>query len=94
MDAAATSERLTGPRSRCVAPKGGRPLTLLGNWGPCPGSPCIRDVNVDGTVDQTDLQQVLGNLGPCDGCPEDVTGDGVVNGQDAAAVAAHFGPCP
>jgi len=51
-------------------------------------------VNGDGTVDQTDLQQVLGNLGPCDGCPEDVTGDGVVNGQEAAAVAAHFGPCP
>ncbi len=45
-------------------------------------------------VDQTDLRLVLGNFGPCDGCPEDVNGDGVVDGLDAAAVATHFGPCP
>ncbi len=30
--------------------------------------------------------QVRANLGPCDGCPEDVNGDGVVNGLDAAEV--------
>ena len=51
-------------------------------------------MNGDGIVDETDLQQVLDNLGPCDGCPEDVNGDGMVNGLDAAAVATHFGPCP
>ncbi len=41
-----------------------------------------------------DVQQVLANLGPCDGCPEDVNGDGIVNGLDVSAVATHFGPCP
>ena len=29
-----------------------------------------------------DLFQVLSNLGPCEGCPEDVNDDGVVDGQD------------
>jgi hypothetical protein len=69
-------------------------LALIGHWGPCPGVPCVWDVNGDGVVDQADLQQVLDNMGLCDGCPEDVNGDSVVNGRDAAAVARHFGPCP
>ena len=52
-------------------------------------------MNGDGTVDNTDLLQVPGNLGsPCDGCPEDVDGDGIVNRQDVAALATHFGRCP
>ncbi len=67
---------------------------LIANFGPCPGSECIWDVNGDGFVDNDDLQQVLANQGPCDGCPEDVNGDGVVDGSDVAAVATHFGPCP
>ncbi len=37
-------------------------LVLLGNFGPCPGSGCPWDVNGDGVVDQTDLQQVLDSL--------------------------------
>ena len=55
------------------------------------------DVNGDGIVDQSDVQEVTSNLGPCedpDNCPWDVNGDGVVNGQDVQAVATHFGPCP
>ena len=42
-------------------------------------------------VDQSDVQQVLANLGRCDGCPEDVNGDGVVNGSDVQAVARYCG---
>jgi hypothetical protein len=69
-------------------------LALIANFGRCPAAPCVWDVTDDGVVDQSDLQQVLDNFGPCDGCPEDVNGDGFVNGQDVAAVATHFGPCP
>ncbi len=69
-------------------------LALIANFGPCPGSECVWDVNGDGVVDNDDLQLVIGNQGPCDGCPEDVNGDGIVNGLDTAAVATNFGPCP
>ena len=69
-------------------------LTLLFNFGPCPDGRCLWDVNGDRTVDLSDLFQVLGNLGPCDGCPEDINGDGVVDGQDVIALITHFGPCP
>jgi hypothetical protein len=51
-------------------------------------------VNGDGVVDQSDLEQVFDNFGPCDGCPEDVNGDGVVDWLDAVLVATQFGPCP
>ncbi|MCH7799446.1 MAG: FG-GAP repeat protein [Planctomycetes bacterium] len=73
-------------------------LTLLFNFGPCPDGECPWDVTGDGTVDLTDLWQVLGSIGsPCDtpaGCPEDVNGDGVVDVHDVVAVITHFGPCP
>ncbi len=72
-------------------------IPLIMNFGPCPGTPCGWDVNGDGVVDQSDVQAVTGNLGPCEdpeNCPWDVNSDGVVNGQDVQAVATHFGPCP
>ena len=56
------------------------------------------DVNGDGTVDFTDLWQVIDNMGSaCDtpeACPEDVDGNGVVNIFDVPAVFTHLGPCP
>ncbi len=69
-------------------------IDLIMNFGPCPGTPCVWDVNGDGVVDESDVVAVTSNLGPCDGCPEDVNGDGVVDGSDVQAVATHFGPCP
>ena len=69
-------------------------LILLNNFGPCPGSPCIWDVNGDGAVDHSDQIQVLANLGPCEGCPEDVNGNGVVDFGDVVDIATHFGTCP
>jgi len=52
----------------------------------------------DGTVDFTDLGQVVDNMGSaCDtpeACPEDVDGNGVVNIFDVLAVFTHLGPCP
>ena len=69
-------------------------ITLLLNFGPCPGTECVWDVNGDGIVDESDVEAVTSNLGPCDVCPEDVNGDGVVDGSDVQAVATHFGPCP
>ncbi len=48
-------------------------------------------MNGDGVVDQTDVQAVNGNLGPCDGCPEDTNGDGVTNVLDLIDVLLCFG---
>ncbi len=72
-------------------------IDLIMNFGPCPGTLCVWDVNGDGVVDQSDVQAVTSNMGPCEdpeNCLWDVNGNGVVNGQDVAAVATHFGPCP
>ncbi|MBX3354143.1 MAG: hypothetical protein KF724_00415 [Phycisphaeraceae bacterium] len=42
---------------------------LLGNWGPCSGSPCVGDLNCDGEVAGSDMALVLGNWGPCPPLP-------------------------
>ena len=56
-------------------------------------SPCVGDVNSDGTVDIDDLFAILAAWGPCDGCPEDVNADGVVDIDDIFEVLANWGPC-
>ena len=38
---------------------------LLGNWGPCAGTPCLGDLNLDGVVNGADLGLLLGAWGPC-----------------------------
>ncbi|MEM7228174.1 MAG: hypothetical protein AAF432_05085, partial [Planctomycetota bacterium] len=59
---------------------------------------CRADVNGDGTVDVTDLMQVMDEQGPCailpPDCPSDVNLDGEANELDIAAVINAFGPCP
>ncbi|MFK7961796.1 MAG: right-handed parallel beta-helix repeat-containing protein, partial [Phycisphaerales bacterium] len=42
-------------------------LTVLSNFGPCPGGACDEDVNGDGLVDFTDVLGVLSNWGACAG---------------------------
>ena len=51
-------------------------------------------MNGDGWVNILDYNAVVVNLGPCDGCPEDVDMNGVVNGADLSFVVEHWGPCP
>ena len=64
-----------------VAPPGGCSA-------PCPG-----DLNDSGSVDGTDLSQILAAWG-ASGVPADINGDGTVNGLDLAVVLAGWGQCP
>lgn len=53
---------------------------FLRDRGPPP--PILGDLNGDGHVDGNDLGTLLGQWGPCVGCPADFNGDGVVDGDD------------
>jgi hypothetical protein len=55
-------------------------------------APCPADINGSGTVDASDLTQVLAAWGSNVGAA-DVNGDGVVDGFDLGAVLAAWGPC-
>jgi len=59
-----------------------------------PVPPCAPDFDGNGSVDFSDLLQLLANFGPCPGCPEDIDGDGVVGFGDLLLLLANFGPCP
>lgn len=49
------------------------------------------DINGDGVVNAEDLALLLGNWGPCPGCPADLTGDGVVGPVDLAILLGNWG---
>lgn len=51
---------------------------------------CVADTNGDGSVDGTDLADVLGSWGLATG---DITGDGLTDGQDLAIILAYWGDC-
>ncbi len=55
---------------------------------------CVADFDGDGTVDAADLALLLGNWGPCAGCPMDFDDDGQVGASDLAVVLGVWGPCP
>jgi hypothetical protein len=54
---------------------------------------CNGDVNSDGTVDVSDVLQVLSNWGLCKGCDEDINQDGDVNVSDLLLLVANWGQC-
>ncbi|MDZ4828668.1 MAG: hypothetical protein SGJ09_00540 [Phycisphaerae bacterium] len=57
-------------------------------------TPCIADLNDDGTVDAADLAILLGQWGtPCVGCSADFNMNGGVGGQDLAVLLGAWGPC-
>ncbi|TVQ51602.1 MAG: hypothetical protein EA377_12125 [Phycisphaerales bacterium] len=56
--------------------------------------PCVGDLTNDGVVNVFDLLELLGDWGPCPGCPADLTGDGVVNVFDLLELLGNWGPCP
>ena len=54
---------------------------------------CLADLGGDGEVGPSDLAQLLGNWGPCDGCPGDLDGDGAIGPFDLALLLGSWGPC-
>lgn len=59
---------------------------------------CPSDINGDGTVNGTDLANLLAAWGTCGPpasgpCLSDLNGDGVVDGTDLAALLANWGNC-
>lgn len=65
----------------------------------CPtATPCVGDLNNDGTVGPADLGILLGSWGNpgCGGsspCPADINGDGAVGPADLGALLGNWGPC-
>ncbi len=62
---------------------------------------CLGDVNLDGTVNAEDFNQVFDFIQasgqsdpPCLGCPEDVNNDGLVNILDLNYITTFSGSCP
>jgi hypothetical protein len=49
------------------------------------------DLNGDGSVDVSDLLQLLAAWGPCEECPEDIDGSGAVDVSDLLALLAAWG---
>ncbi|MDY7108929.1 MAG: PQQ-dependent sugar dehydrogenase [Planctomycetota bacterium] len=49
------------------------------------------DLDADGVVGTADLLALLGNWGPCEGCPADIDGDGVVGTADLLTLLANWG---
>ena len=54
---------------------------------------CSADLDGDGTVNATDLAQLLGAWGPNPGNPADLNGDDVVDAADLAQLLGAWGPC-
>ncbi len=55
---------------------------------------CSGDVDMNGTVDGTDLALVLGSWGLCPSCDADLDGSGIIDGADLAILLGAWGPCP
>lgn len=55
---------------------------------------CLADLGGDGEVGPADLAQLLGNWGPCGGCPADLDGDGAIGPFDLALLLGSWGACP
>lgn len=51
----------------------------------------IADINCDGVVNTVDLLTLLGDWGPCPGCPSDIDGNGVVNTTDLLTLLGEWG---
>ena len=60
-----TPEQCTGDLNNDLVVNGLDLGILLGNWGPCSGTPCQGDINQDNVVNGQDLGILLGAWGAC-----------------------------
>ena len=61
--------------------------------GDCPAQPCPADLDGNGSVNGTDLGNLLSAWGQCAGCAADIDGDGTVSGTDLGAMLGDWGTC-
>ena len=54
---------------------------------------CPADLSGDGTIDTTDLFELLGAWGACPGCSADLTGDDLVDADDLFELLGAWGDC-
>ena len=54
---------------------------------------CVADVNGNGSVDFSDLVQLLSAFGPCASCVEDLDESGSVDFNDLDSMLSFWGPC-
>ena len=56
-------------------------------------TPCLGDVDGDGSVDVTDLLSVISAWGPCEECDADIDANGYVDVTDLLTIISAWGPC-
>ncbi len=56
-------------------------------------TPCPGDLTGNGSVDVSDLLQLLAAWGPCESCNEDLNDDGEVDVSDLLQLLGNWGPC-
>lgn len=80
------SGTFTGPNGNGQGNLSGARITIIAS------DECIGDFDGDGTVDGSDLGQILGSFGSDDG--GDLNGDGLTNGADVGIFLGNWGDCP
>lgn len=69
-------------------------LDANGNGIPDTCDGCAADFNGSGSVDVSDLVELILAWGPCEGCPQDLNGDGLVEVQDLVQLILSWDfPC-
>ena len=67
---------------------------VLGHCAAVPAAAqCPGDVIPSGSVNGTDLAELLATWGPCSGCAADIDASGSVDGNDLAVILGAWGPC-
>ncbi|MDG2291030.1 MAG: dockerin type I domain-containing protein, partial [Phycisphaerales bacterium] len=56
-------------------------------------TPCLGDVDGDGSVNVVDLLAVISAWGPCEECDADIDANGLVDVTDLLTIISAWGPC-
>ena len=87
-------QRFNGVTGTTAPESGGDASLFSGFYFEADTPDCVAaDFDSNGTVDGTELGQLMAAWGLCPGCPEDLNGDGVVDGADMGLLFNVWGPC-